>query len=135
VEVFNPASTWDSNHYLILNNIYKNSVRTSQETRYFSATNTNRLTLFRETIAVYCEYTQTHCRQNAEFHYLKAGGTYSNHWALKGWFLGQFPYSVKIEDIWEKPEMEKDSEYLIKQFRQQTTLRGFGARTYMLSLQ
>jgi hypothetical protein len=43
--------------------------------------------LFRETVAVYCEnhteHTDTICGQNAEF-YVKAGGTYSNHWALKG---------------------------------------------------
>jgi hypothetical protein len=52
-------------------NLYKNSVRTSQETRYVSATETNRLILFRETVAVYCEnhteHTNTLCGQNAEF--------------------------------------------------------------------
>jgi hypothetical protein len=41
--------------------------------------------LFRETVAVYCEnhteHTDTVCGQNAEFWYVKAGGTYSNHWA------------------------------------------------------
>jgi hypothetical protein len=35
--------------------IYTNSVRTSQETHYFSATKPSRLILFRETVAVYCE--------------------------------------------------------------------------------
>jgi hypothetical protein len=44
--------------------------------------------LFGELIAVYCEnhkeHTKTLCGQNAEFWYVKAGGTYSNHWALKG---------------------------------------------------
>jgi hypothetical protein len=44
--------------------------------------------LCRETIAVYCEnymkHTNTLCEQNAEFQYVKTGGTYSNHWALKG---------------------------------------------------
>jgi hypothetical protein len=35
--------------------ILNNSVRTSQETHYFSATQTNRLMLFRERVAVYCE--------------------------------------------------------------------------------
>jgi hypothetical protein len=35
--------------------IYKNSVRTSQETHYVSATKPNRLMLLRETVAVYCE--------------------------------------------------------------------------------
>jgi hypothetical protein len=47
--------------------------------------------LFGETVAVYCEnhmeHTNTLCGQNVEFWYVKAGGTYSNHWAL----MGQFP--------------------------------------------
>jgi hypothetical protein len=39
--------------------MYKNSVRTSQETCYVSATKPNRLMLFGETVAVYCEnYTE-----------------------------------------------------------------------------
>jgi predicted Zn-dependent protease with MMP-like domain len=37
-----------------------NSVRTSQETRYVSATKPNRLMLFRETVAVYCENHTEH---------------------------------------------------------------------------
>jgi hypothetical protein len=44
--------------------------------------------LFGETVAVYCEnhteHTDTLCGQNVEFLYVNAGGTYSNHWALKG---------------------------------------------------
>jgi hypothetical protein len=44
--------------------------------------------LFRETVAVSCEnyteHTDTLCGQNAEFWYVKAGGTYSDHRALKG---------------------------------------------------
>jgi hypothetical protein len=64
------------------------SVRTSQETQYVFATKPNRLMLFREILAVYCENltenTGTLCGQNAEFYYVKAGGTYSNHWALRG---------------------------------------------------
>jgi hypothetical protein len=44
--------------------------------------------LFKETVAVYCEnrteHTNTLCGQNAEFKYVKPGGIYSNHWALKG---------------------------------------------------
>jgi hypothetical protein len=68
--------------------IYKNSVRTSQETNYVSTTKTNRLMLFGETVAVYCEnhteHINTLCGQNAEFWYATAGGTYINHWALKG---------------------------------------------------
>jgi hypothetical protein len=43
--------------------------------------------LFRETVAVYCESDTKHkntlCGQNVEFYYIKADGTYSNHWALK----------------------------------------------------
>jgi hypothetical protein len=44
--------------------------------------------LFRETVAVYCENHTEHkdaqWGHNAEFWYVKAGGTYSNHCALKG---------------------------------------------------
>jgi hypothetical protein len=40
--------------------IYKNSVRTSQETHYASTTKPNRLMLFRETVAVYCENHTEH---------------------------------------------------------------------------
>jgi hypothetical protein len=43
--------------------------------------------LFGETVAVYfenhTEHTNTLCGQNAEFCFIKAGGTYSDHWALK----------------------------------------------------
>jgi hypothetical protein len=38
---------------------------------------------------VYCENHMKHmsilCGQNAEFLYVKLGGTYSNHWALRGY--------------------------------------------------
>jgi hypothetical protein len=51
--------------------IYINLVRTSQETHYVSTTKPNRLMLFGETVAVYCEshteHTHTLCGQNAEF--------------------------------------------------------------------
>jgi predicted component of type VI protein secretion system len=51
--------------------IYKNSFRTSQETRYVTATKPNRLMLFRETVAVsyenHTEHTNTLCGQNKEF--------------------------------------------------------------------
>jgi hypothetical protein len=50
---------------------FTNSIRTSLETYYVSATKPNRLMLFRETVAVYCEnhteHTDTLCGQNAEF--------------------------------------------------------------------
>jgi hypothetical protein len=43
--------------------------------------------LFGETVPVYCENHTEHINtlrgQNAEFWYVKAGGTYSNHCALK----------------------------------------------------
>jgi hypothetical protein len=40
--------------------MYKNSVRTSQETHYVSATKPNRLGLFGETVAVYYENHTEH---------------------------------------------------------------------------
>jgi hypothetical protein len=40
--------------------IYNNSVRTSQETHYVSATETNRSVLFGETVSVYCENHMEH---------------------------------------------------------------------------
>jgi hypothetical protein len=65
--------------------MYKNSVRTSQETHYVFVTKPNRLMLFRETVAVYCEnHTDTLCGQNAEFQCVKPGGIYSSHWVLRG---------------------------------------------------
>jgi hypothetical protein len=67
--------------------IYINSAFTSQETRYIPATEPNRLMLFRETVAVYCEnhseHTNTLCGQNEEFEYVKEDGMYSNHWDSK----------------------------------------------------
>jgi hypothetical protein len=42
--------------------------------------------LFEKIIAGYCEnrwkYINTFCGQNAEFYSVKAGGAYSNHWAM-----------------------------------------------------
>ena len=44
--------------------------------------------LYREIIAVFSEIHTKHintlCRQNVELVHVKPGGTYSNHWALKG---------------------------------------------------
>jgi hypothetical protein len=44
--------------------------------------------LFTETFAVYCENRTEHINtlhgQNSEFYCVKAGGIYSDHWALKG---------------------------------------------------
>jgi hypothetical protein len=42
------------------NTEHTNTVRTSQETHYFSATEPNRLMLFVETVAVYCEKNTEH---------------------------------------------------------------------------
>jgi pyocin large subunit-like protein len=62
--------------------IYSNSVRSSQETHHVSATEPNRLMLFKETVAVYCgnhtEHTDTLCGQNAELCNVKASGAYCN---------------------------------------------------------
>jgi hypothetical protein len=61
--------------------LHNHRLRTSNPTHYVSATKPNRLMLFGETVAVYCEnhteHTDTLCGQNA-------GGTYSNHWVSKG---------------------------------------------------
>jgi hypothetical protein len=55
--------------------IYKSSVCTSQETHHVSATKSNRLMLFRETVAVYSEnhtkHINTLCGQNAGLLVLK----------------------------------------------------------------
>jgi hypothetical protein len=55
--------------------VHENAIGTSQETHYFSATETNRLMLFRETVAVYCEshteHINTLCGQNAETLYIR----------------------------------------------------------------
>jgi hypothetical protein len=76
---FNPLKT-----QFLLN--YINSVCTPQET-HVTTTKPNQLMLFGETVAVYCEnhteHKNTLCGQNAEFWCVKAGGIYSNHWALK----------------------------------------------------
>jgi hypothetical protein len=59
--------------------IYTNLVCTSQETHYVSAAKPNRLMLFRETVAVYCEnhieHTDTLCGQIAEFWYVNPDRT------------------------------------------------------------
>jgi hypothetical protein len=62
--------------------IYEYSVRTTQKTRYIWDTRVARLVLFMERVAVYCENYMKHL--NAAFYHVKVGGTYSNHWVLKG---------------------------------------------------
>jgi hypothetical protein len=58
-------------HELLLNDIEKSSSYLTGNKHYVSATKPNRLMLFRETVAVYCEnhteHTDTLCGQNAEF--------------------------------------------------------------------
>jgi hypothetical protein len=57
---------------------FQNLVRTSQETHYVSATETNRLKLFGETVAVYCENHMEHTdtvRTSQETHYVSATET------------------------------------------------------------
>jgi hypothetical protein len=67
---------------------HTDTVHISQETHYFSATEPNRLMLFGETVAVYCENHAEHTDivrgQNAEIWYVKAGGTFCDHWTLIG---------------------------------------------------
>jgi hypothetical protein len=77
---------------------YKNPVHTSQETHCVSATEPNRLMLFWETVAVYCENhmedTNPLCGQTAEFSYVQTGGTYSNHWFSKR--LNSIPLDINM---------------------------------------
>jgi hypothetical protein len=46
--------------YKIIKILYTDSVRASHETHYVSATKPNRLMLFRETVAIYCENHKKH---------------------------------------------------------------------------
>jgi hypothetical protein len=66
--------------------VFINPVRTSQETHHVSTTKPNRLMLFGETVAVYCEnhteHTDTLCGQNAEFFSVKVSGIYSYRYAI-----------------------------------------------------
>jgi hypothetical protein len=54
--------------------------------KHVLATKTNRLMLFKETIAVYCEnhVEHKHAVGGMHFSYVKVRGTYSNHSVLKG---------------------------------------------------
>jgi hypothetical protein len=59
-----------------------NSVCTSHETYYVSATKPNRLMLFSETVSVYyekhIEHTDVLSGQNVGFYYVNVDGTYSD---------------------------------------------------------
>jgi hypothetical protein len=54
---------------------YIKSVRTSQEKHYLSATKINWLILFRDATENHTKHANALCGQNAEFYYVKAGGT------------------------------------------------------------
>jgi hypothetical protein len=102
--IFNKLRNWCTKNYpndspLINNRITTNrlnplkpeadlSVRTAKRTQHFTITKINWLTLFKEIIAVYTENHMKHmdtlCEQIVELLKVKAGGTYSYHWALKG---------------------------------------------------
>jgi hypothetical protein len=62
-----PFNIWS----LKISSIFRDSVRTSQETHNVSTTETNRLMLFGETVAVYCENHMEHI--NILFNYAHSG--------------------------------------------------------------
>jgi hypothetical protein len=70
--------------------IYINSIRTLQETYYVSATKPNRLMLFGETVAVYCENRTEHTDTLQNFSMLKrvvyiiTTGLWRVNWPLSG---------------------------------------------------
>ena len=68
--------------------IYKDPVRTAQETHFVSVIKTSQLMLYREIIAVCSQINTKHintlCGQNVELLNVILGGTYSDHWAVKG---------------------------------------------------
>jgi hypothetical protein len=68
--------------------MYEDPVRTAQQTLSASVVKNSQLTLYREIIAVCSEihtkHINTMCGQNVELLYVKPGGTYSDHWVLKG---------------------------------------------------
>jgi hypothetical protein len=66
--------------------LFKNSVRTSKRTPHFTIKKINWLTMFKEIIAVYTENRMKHINtpfgQNSDLLFVKAGGTYSYHFAF-----------------------------------------------------
>jgi hypothetical protein len=65
--------------------IIRNSVRTSKKTQHFTITKINLLVLFKEIIPVV--YNENHTKTittKCIITIVKADGTYSYHWALKG---------------------------------------------------
>jgi hypothetical protein len=59
--------------------IFNNSVRTAKKTPHFTITQINRLTLFKEIIAVYSEILRNPHIQNVVLLTFKADGTYCYH--------------------------------------------------------
>jgi hypothetical protein len=59
----------------------KNAVRTAKKTPHVTITKISWLTLFKEII----KKTNTLCGKNAKLLNVKACGTYSYHWVLKGY--------------------------------------------------
>jgi hypothetical protein len=55
--------------------IFKNVVRTAKKTPHFTITKINRLTLFKEIIAVYSENHTKHMNTKFKLLIIKAGGT------------------------------------------------------------
>jgi hypothetical protein len=64
--------------------MFNNSVRTAKEAPYFTVTKINRLTLFKEIIAVYSENHKNQKITNEELSTVGTDGVYSYHWALNG---------------------------------------------------
>jgi hypothetical protein len=73
--MYTTAEYWLENVNKRIKIIFTDSVRTSQETHHISATKLNRLMLFGEIIAVYCENHMEHINtlfgQNAETLYIR----------------------------------------------------------------
>jgi hypothetical protein len=83
-------------------NIFKNSVRTAKKTPHFTVTKINRLTLFKEIIAVYCENrikrVYTVCGQHADLVNVKAGCVCGYRWSLEGNKIGNETEKEEAED-------------------------------------
>jgi hypothetical protein len=63
--------------------VFNNLVRTAKKTLHFTITKIYFLTLFKEIISVYSENNTKLIIQNADLLTVKAGRTYTYHWALK----------------------------------------------------
>jgi hypothetical protein len=68
----------------LLNPVFNISVRTAKKTQHFAITKINLLIPFKKIIAVCTENHTKPINKNANLLIVKAGGTYSYHWALNG---------------------------------------------------